>query len=52
MYDPIKGDFIELVKADFLMADIDFNVKTEEITSVELCKTQVKMKTEKQPIST
>ena len=39
--DPIKGDFIELVKADFLMVDIDFNVET---ISVDLFKTQEKKK--------
>ena len=42
--DPIKGDFIELVKADFLMVEIDFNVNTVETISVDLFKTQEKKK--------
>ena len=42
--DPIKGDFIELVKADFLMTDMDFNVKSVETISVDIHKTQVKKK--------
>ena len=42
--DPTNGDFIELVKADFLMADIEFNVNTIETINVDHFKKQVKMK--------
>jgi hypothetical protein len=42
--DPIKGDFIELVKADFQITDMDLDVNSVETISVDMYKTQVKKK--------